>query len=112
MVARPPHVDLLVPHMLNRNGAAALGTAWVCETTSWPSTYQSKWVGAQNILKSGLFPWWKPVISVSWKFDTPFQLVQSTASGLFPTCSMSISVRESDAYRKPEDSERGNTLST
>ena len=27
MVAVPPQLDLLVPHALNRNGAAALGTA-------------------------------------------------------------------------------------
>ena len=29
MVAVPPQVDLFVPHALNKNGAEALGTAWV-----------------------------------------------------------------------------------
>ena len=41
MVAVPPQDDLFVPQMLKRNGAGALGTASVCDTTSWPSTYQS-----------------------------------------------------------------------
>ena len=51
-VAMPPHVDLFVPHMLNRKGAGVFGTAWVWETTSWPSTYQSTFVAVQTILKS------------------------------------------------------------
>jgi hypothetical protein len=40
VVAVPPQLDELVPHILKRNGAGALGTARVWETTSLPSTYQ------------------------------------------------------------------------